>query len=76
MAYKNSPVRSFDEINKSEYISIAEASVITGIPAMTISNLANQTDATYVLKVGNKGGRRMLNREAFLCYLNQLCGKE
>lgn len=69
MGYKNAPVRDVDVIKQSEYISIAEASLITGIPAETISDMVNQKDVTYVLRIGTKGVKRLIHRVRFLEFL-------
>lgn len=75
MSYSQYATREISLIRKSEYITIPEASVLTRIGLNSIYKMVKEPDADYVICVGEKRKRILINRKQFLKYLRDCSTK-
>lgn len=60
-----------EELMKKQYVSVREAAYITGIGISAVSKMANDSEADFVIHVGQNRGRRLIDREMFIDYLKR-----
>lgn len=69
MSFKQNYIRNIEEVQRAEYVTVPELSLLTHIGINGLYKLVKEADESMIIHVGMKGGRTLVNREAFLAYL-------
>lgn len=70
MSFRQNYIRNMEEVKRAEYVTIPELSQLTHIGINTLYKLVKEPDVEQTtIHIGAKRGRTLVNREAFLDYL-------
>ncbi|MDD6267752.1 MAG: excisionase [Clostridium sp.] len=72
MALNQYRIGKLEDIAKADIITIPEAAAISCIGINTMYKMAKKDDADYLIHVGGKRKRTLVDRKRFLAYIRRM----